>query len=384
MSIQAISQQQLLPLPSYKLGRISPSLRNLIVAVTVVFSAVIGFLNGGLPGLVICALANAGSTFLAISILNSCFKHCLKHKPADINLEALTDLTDPEAAQGLVDFYNALPQEIRLKGPTNGQAQDIQAWMRKSSRICNQEYLGINYFEIKQLPKEICLFSNLKVLDLSCTRLQTLPAEIGSLKSLEKLELWGNELQSLPSEIGNLVSIECLDFSRNQLRVIPAEIGNLKSLKEINLSENQLQAIPAEIGNLTSLEELNLSRNQLQVIPAEIGSLKSLKELNLSENQLQAIPAEIGNLISLERLDLLSNQLQVVPVEIANLESLRNLHLSRNQLQTLPFIIDIVLGRKLLALNSLWLGFNHFRELPDKMGHLRRWRENDLGTFYVR
>jgi Leucine-rich repeat (LRR) protein len=174
-------------------------------------------------------------------------------KLVEINATGLTDLTDPELAKSLVDFYRYLPNEITANGPTSGQAQEIQDWMKQSEAVRNCKKLDLSGIGLTQLPKEIGLFVNLKELNLAFNRLKGVPAEIGGLASLEGLNLFSNQLQAIPVEIGNLGSLKYLDLSYNKLQSLPIirEIAEkLGTLDHLQLGFNEFEGLPDEFGHL--------------------------------------------------------------------------------------------------------------------------------------
>ncbi len=354
---QEISKSQNNP-TEFQENLIPTPLKALMLAVAVVAAAALGFLLAGLGGLAIGALLGSGLGIAAIVMINNFIDQpqLLPLESSGIEIQALTDVTDPILAQGLVDFYKKLSgatwlsdyeypydDKPQFKGSINDYARDIQIWMQQSEKVRNKDCLDLSRAALTKIPKEIALFRHLK-----------------------KLKLYDNQLQDIPPEIGRLHSLTDLDLSCNPLRVLPSEIGNLRSLKNLCLNDTQLQALPPEISNLHFLTTLHLYGNPLRIFPPEILDCNSLTKLYLGKTQLKNIPGEIGNLHSLTILNLAGNQIRVLPREIGGLHSLTVLDLSRNQLQDLPFEIC-----NLHFLECLNLDFNNLQSLPPEIVNLR-------------
>lgn len=248
--------------------------------------------------------------------------------------------------------------------------------------------LNRNIQELRTLPSEIGLLTNLKLLDIPNSNMYYLPAEIGNLTQLADLNLEDSQLTELPPEIGNLKNLETLNLNNNYLTELPPEIGNLKKLEELYLEGNELIELPPEIGDLSQLGILNLSYNRLRELPTEIKelsrlenlqiysnnlrqfpieilSLINLRELSLSDNQLTQLPDEIGQLTKLEELNLSLNELTSLPSTIGSLTQLKELNLYHNQLTTLPK--DIILP----SLESLNIGANELTYLPPELRNFK-------------
>jgi Leucine-rich repeat (LRR) protein len=130
-------------------------------------------------------------------------------------------------------------------------------------------------------------------LDLSNKGIAELPEEVGLLTQLKLLDISYNQITALPASIGKLKKLEKLFILRNGISLIPAEIGNLSKLKVIDMSYNPIKVLPNEIGRLHNLEYLDASYCNLQKLPFELTGLLSLKSLNLDENHLQFPPQKL-------------------------------------------------------------------------------------------
>lgn len=136
--------------------------------------------------------------------------------------------------------------------------------------------LGVVDKNLSEIPKELGLLINLRILHLSFNHLKKIPEELGSLTKLHTLYLSHNELEKIPKEIGNLVNLRVLVLNDNKLLEIPKEFGNLINLSVLQLSNNKLTQLPKEIGNLKNLRRLELSNNEIKEIPEDL-----LKNYNL-------------------------------------------------------------------------------------------------------
>jgi len=157
--------------------------------------------------------------------------------------------------------------------------------------------------EIKYEGSIYQLFQQTK-LDLSNKQIKTLPPEIGLLSNLQSLYLYNNQIKTLPPEIGLLSNLQSLYLYNNQIETLPPEIGSLSNLQILSLHNNQIQTLPSRIGSLSNLQELWLNNNKIQTLPPEIGSLSNLQTLSLHNNQIETLPPEIGSLSNLRELYL--------------------------------------------------------------------------------
>lgn len=107
--------------------------------------------------------------------------------------------------------------------------------------------LSLKGQNLKTLPEEIALFSNLQVLDLSENKLSALPDEIGSLSFLQVLNLYNNRLVRLPESIANLSELTTLYVGSNRLPEMPLWVGGLGKLRTLDVSYNGLTTYEIEM-----------------------------------------------------------------------------------------------------------------------------------------
>ncbi|KAL9245470.1 hypothetical protein vseg_019117 [Gypsophila vaccaria] len=189
------------------------------------------------------------------------------------------------------------------------------------------------------IPKEVRLCSNLKVLNLTINKLVGRVPDLSGLRHLEALDLSGNYFSGeFPSWVGNLTRLASLGLGNNRFREgeIPESIGNLKNLTWLYLSNNKrVGAIPESIFGLTELETLDLSRNQLSgMLSKSISELRKVTKIELFANNLTGeIPRELANLTLLQEFDISANRFYgKLPPEIGNLRNLTVFQLFENQL----------------------------------------------------
>lgn len=238
----------------------------------------------------------------------------------------------------------AVPYEMQIKmnGEEFSDKPEIQLQMQKEYLQKNSMEWGcvtkLNLEEsgLTTLPKEIGLFTNLKILDLSDNELTTLPQEISKLKQLKILDLSNNKIQILPNIIGELESLIILDIDSNNLKSLPEEFTQLKKLTKLNLANNNLERLPERIGSLASLQVLMLENNNLQSLPNSIGKLKSLEMLYLYNNNVTSLPESMIELSNLRLLSAPNNQIEKLPREIGKMKALKIIVLDRNRLEELP------------------------------------------------
>ncbi|KAF7121018.1 hypothetical protein RHSIM_Rhsim13G0019400 [Rhododendron simsii] len=101
--------------------------------------------------------------------------------------------------------------------------------------------------------------------------------------------------------------------------------------------------------------------------------LSCLKELSMENCNLSCLPNEVGNLISLETLDLGRNNLRTLPDSICNLTRLKKLYLSHCDVSHLPSEIG-----RLVTLEALILEGNSLVNLPDSICNLTRLKNLNL------
>src|SRR3972149_1392142 len=135
------------------------------------------------------------------------------------------------------------------------------------------------------------------------------PANAGQLNSIISLSVVERNLRIIPSEIRLLTQLQVLILTNNQITVIPDAISALTQLRVLILANNQITVIPDAIIALTQLRHLDLSGNKITVIPDAISDITQLRHLDLAGNQITEIPNAICDLTQLRGLILSGNQI---------------------------------------------------------------------------
>lgn len=103
-----------------------------------------------------------------------------------------------------------------------------------------------------------------------------------------RLNLQGHDLKSIPSDLCLFSNLQELDLSHNSIKSIDVGFSCPTALKRLYLNHNQITALPAKLAQLTRLEVLVAHDNPIVQIDAAIGTMKGLKELWLSGNGTMA------------------------------------------------------------------------------------------------
>lgn len=217
--------------------------------------------------------------------------------------------------------------------------------------LTNMTSLNLSFNNLTILPEEICSLTKLKELFLFGNRLLTLPANFGRLAELTDLHLNDNSLSCLTPSFKELAKLRVLNLSVNKFVNIPREITELPELKTLMLNGNKLKVIGPIIGNFRSLEYFYAMNNRICSIPSEIGRIRTLKELNLEDNCIESLPDTIGDLGALIELNVSNNYyLSAIPRSIGRCASLVKFNAINNRLTRLP--IEIVQCRRLTDIRT--------------------------------
>lgn len=124
----------------------------------------------------------------------------------------------------------------------------IEAIHKSNEALCTLTYINLSNVSIKTVPKEIFMFSSLKVLDLSKNKLTELP---------------------LSNDFVNEVTVAEMDLSENRLRFVPELLFSLPMLESLSILSNAIEAMPANWWRAAKLQRLDLSNNKIKVIGIE-------------------------------------------------------------------------------------------------------------------
>lgn len=121
------------------------------------------------------------------------------------------------------------------------------------------------YDNLKNFPKEILKFKNLKVLIIRHP-IKSIPKEIVALKKLQVLIVWVGEIKKLPENIGDLKNLRHLDLSWSELSKLPNSFFSLENLEELDLSDNKFKEVPLLLKNMRKLKWVDLIDNPLMEV----------------------------------------------------------------------------------------------------------------------
>ena len=106
-------------------------------------------------------------------------------------------------------------------------------------------------------------------LDLdTCRTYKDLEAALEDPDKVYKLQLQKEKLKEFPKEILKFTQLRVLDLRKNKLISIPVEIGELEYLEAVNFSKNKIVDFPEGLTKCRHLKEIVLSQNELDSLPA--------------------------------------------------------------------------------------------------------------------
>lgn len=108
--------------------------------------------------------------------------------------------------------------------------------------------------------------------------------------TLVKLSLSHNLLKEIPREVTLLVNLRVLNLEYNQLSNLPTELTKLRSLEVLRLKENQLVRLPEDCSGWASLHELDLSHNKITRLPRSLACPDNLTSVRLKDNPISYPP----------------------------------------------------------------------------------------------
>ena len=193
-----------------------------------------------------------------------------------------------------------------------------------------------------------------------CTNVEMIRNVCASIKTLQHFDVSHNQLKDLPLDISLLTELKTLNCSHNELSDMADLFGQLNHLKEINLSFNHFKNLPNVIYKFKYLIRLNCEHNSIAKIDHDLVNLKRLKFLVFDHNQLESVDnIDFEQVKKLEYIHMAHNQLIKFPRGLHSLHYLKNVNLSYNRLTSFP--IDLFLVNTLDVLN---LSHNSIAKLP--------------------
>jgi hypothetical protein len=198
----------------------------------------------------------------------------------------------------IIAYLNAVEDyNVELKYITRVPSLAFKMNLNKLKIIRHLKVIGKNTY-LTELPAEIGLMGELRVLEITDCLIKKLPKEIGMLTKLEVLNIDGDPIASLPKDIEHLVNLRELHIAHNtELTELPSEIGELIALEVLQASHDSLKVLPQALARLAALREVDVSYNQLTNIPKEMAQLPQLTILKVDNNQIKIFPIELSKLI---------------------------------------------------------------------------------------
>eukprot|EP00057_Strongylocentrotus_purpuratus_P033585 XP_791987.3 PREDICTED: protein phosphatase 1 regulatory subunit 7 [Strongylocentrotus purpuratus] len=219
------------------------------------------------------------------------------------------------------------------------------------TKVYDVDLHGVNIGTIKNLD----MFINLRVLDLSCNCIRNIE-NLANNKDLRELKLYDNRISAI-ANIERLQELCSLQLQHNKIRTIGKGLALSRKLKILRLDSNYLGKIEArELAACSQLTYLDVSSNKLDSLSA-LNALSSLEELRATHNSLRAV-TDLKRCRKLQELDVSNNKI----ADLSGLKSLHNLTvlmISHNQLtsDTLKAV------DKLRALHTIDISHNKLTEL---------------------
>nr|XP_054763599.1 protein phosphatase 1 regulatory subunit 7-like [Lytechinus pictus] len=193
--------------------------------------------------------------------------------------------------------------------------------------------------------KNLDMFINLRVLDLSCNCIRNIE-NLANNKDLRDLKLYDNRISAIANierTIGKGLALsrklKVLRIDSNYLGKIEArELAACSQLTYLDISSNKLDSLAA-LNKLMELEELRATHNCLRAV-TDLKRCRKLQEIDVSNNKIADLSG-IKGLHNLTVLRISHNQLTVDTLKaVERLRSLHTLDVSHNKISELEFIVD--------------------------------------------
>lgn len=173
---------------------------------------------------------------------------------------------------------------------------------------------------------------------LDSLNLKQLPKSIERFTNLKQLSLVGNPRLNFEQAVENCSStpIAFLNLQQNELTTLPNNLSKLQSLTDINLAYNRLadENNFKILGEINALNEVWLDHNNLKELPKSIGQLQQITRLYIGHNELAALPDELAVMKKLKVLHAEYNKLTTFPEVFLCTPSLILVHLNNNNIST--------------------------------------------------
>lgn len=107
--------------------------------------------------------------------------------------------------------------------------------------------LNMSNRNLKVVPSEVYLFSNIRIIWLENNEISELPADLFNITSLVKLNVWNNPIKEIPKNIRKLINLEYLGLRYCPIKALPIEIMNCRKLQKIQLFGCPLNFVPVPV-----------------------------------------------------------------------------------------------------------------------------------------
>eukprot|EP01102_Stenamoeba_stenopodia_P002654 TRINITY_DN1250_c0_g1_i3.p1 TRINITY_DN1250_c0_g1~~TRINITY_DN1250_c0_g1_i3.p1 ORF type:complete len:433 (-),score=60.88 TRINITY_DN1250_c0_g1_i3:24-1322(-) len=170
---------------------------------------------------------------------------------------------------------------------------------KKIQRVLSADFSGkkYNYFPFEELEEKAV---GAHSVNLNKNDITTIPADpmlqiahSSWRYSLDKFSICRNLLRELPREIGLLVNLRVLRLDDNALTFLPNEITQLSNLQILTVRGNRLTRLPEDLRGLDALEELDISKNKITRLPRSIAFLDNLGSVQIKHNPIVYPPAKV-------------------------------------------------------------------------------------------
>lgn len=233
-----------------------------------------------------------------------------------------------------LSLYNCNTYETFYK-KTQAVSSDVNYKTTQRLELGSMAYNGI----LKAMPK----FTNLRALNLSsrpAEEIDTLLRLVSNPELLQVLILDSTGLKQLPKNILRFKNLKQLALNKNPDLDFESAFNTLKKLplEFLNLQYNNLTVLPESIKKLKSLIDFNLSHNTIKsnISFKRLKTLPKLKSLWLTDNALEELPEALFELDKLKNLYIEHNTLTTIPEGITAMRDVWVIHAGHNQFKTLP------------------------------------------------
>jgi|GEM_PF-5223509 len=130
-------------------------------------------------------------------------------------------------------------------------------------KLKNIEFLNLYWNEnLKELPQELTNLTSIRYINIGGNPNMDWGSTfslLSKLPNLKSIALSFNNIKALPSEVGLLTQVEELIIDNNLMKNLPNEMSKMKNLKRIVLTNNSFTTMSKVIATLLNLEEIVIS-----------------------------------------------------------------------------------------------------------------------------